>query len=174
MPEDKALQRRQLERLKLEIEATIPNPWFFPTGDIFNNKLPGNGVQGFLGTGPLMVVGERPSTGKFSGPTDFLLYRVLAKFGAANCHLTDVIKSRGKVNEPYPDKIGPHRRVFDKELEIVKPHKIIALGQKVHDLLLFSLAGSGIKITQVWHYAYAGRWGKIDEFEAKMRAAIES
>ncbi len=129
-------------------------------------------VQGFLGTGPIMFVAERPSTGNFGGVADRLLYRVLEGLGAADAHLTDVIKSRGLVRAPYPEDIGPHRRIFDKEIEIIRPKRIIAFGQKVHDLLQFSLAGSGIKIVQVWHYS-RGRWGAAaaPALENRMRDA---
>ena len=158
-------QQQQLEHLAQEINAAIPNPWLFPT----RGK-----VQGFLGTGPIMFVGERPSTGNFGGPADHLLYSLLEKFGAADAHMTDVIKRRGLVNAPYPDDIAPHRRIFDKEIEIVRPRRIVAFGQKVYDLLQFSLAGSEIKITQVWHYSKA-RWGitAAATFEKQMQEALD-
>jgi uracil-DNA glycosylase len=71
--------------------------------------------------------------------------------------LTDVIKSRGKVGEPYPNDIGPHKEVFDEEIDIVRPHCIIAFGQKAFDLLQFTLGGSDIRVYRVRHYAYASR-----------------
>lgn len=157
------LKRRKLEALRKEILSTIPRPWLFPT----RKK-----VQGFMGTSPVMLVAERPSTGNFGGPSDSLLYAILEKSGAANSHLTDVIKSRGKVGEPYPEDMGPHRQVFDREVEIVRPHLIVAFGQKVYDLLQFSLAGSGVKIRQVWHYSYM-RWpGRRAAFETQIQEAL--
>lgn len=60
---DRAEKTRQLELLRAEIKATIPNPWLFPTQDR---------VMGFVGTGPVMFIGERPSTGNFGGPADDL------------------------------------------------------------------------------------------------------
>lgn len=158
------MKRKQLEQLAVEVRDTIPDHWFFPSRGT---------VQGFMGTGPVMVVGERPSTGNFGGPADHLLYQVLEEFGAAESHLTDVIKSRGKVGEPYPDDMSAHRRIFDREIEIVRPGRIIAFGQKVYDLLQFSLAGSGIKITQVWHYSYTRRGqDKVAGFQDQMRRAL--
>jgi uracil-DNA glycosylase len=157
-------KRTALEKLAQDIERMIPNHWLFPT----RGK-----VQGFFGTGLIMFVGERPSTGNFGGGADLLLYRTLERLGAADSHLTDVIKSRGKVGEPYPEDMGPQRRIFDLEMEIIQPRKIITFGQKVHDLLQFFLAGSGVKIIQVWHYAYTRRGkAKIAEFERQMRQAI--
>lgn len=40
-----------------------------------------------------------------------------------------VINSRGRVGEPYPEDIAPHRPVFDREVETVRPRLIIAFGQ---------------------------------------------
>ena len=91
----------------------------------------------------------------------------------AALHLTDLIKSRGKVGDPYPADMGPHRRIFDRELEIVQPTVIIAFGAKVYDLLQFTLAGRGITIRRVWHYAYARRGAdKAKAFKRQIRNAL--
>jgi len=128
-----------------------------------------------MGTGPVMFVAERPSTGHFPSPADRFLYGRLEKYGAADSHLTDLIKSRGRVHDPYPDDIARHRRVFDREMAIVQPRPIIAFGQKVYDLLQFRLAESGIEIRQVWHYSVA-RWGteKQSIIDAQIRKALKS
>jgi len=157
--------RRKLEALRDEILSRLPEAWLFPTV--------GN-VQGFLGTSPVMFVAERPSTAKgFSGPGKSLLYPLLEKTGTTNAHLTDVIKTHGHVGQPYPEEIAVHRHFFDCEIKIVRPRLIIAFGQKVYDLLQFSLAGRGIKIRQVWHYSYAGRWpNKRAAFKTQLREAL--
>lgn len=54
----------ELPRLQAEIEARIPNAWLFP--QIGN-------VKGFMGTGPIMIVAERPSTGQFRNRSSDLL-----------------------------------------------------------------------------------------------------
>ncbi len=155
----------QLELLRNDITSTISNWWLFPTS---------GKVKGFLGTGDIMFVGERPSTGEFGSRSDLLLYTLLEKYGVADAHLTDIIKTRGKVGERYPDDIAQHRRVFDREMEIVKPRLVIAFGQKVHDLLLFSLANTGVRVQLTWHYAYTRRGkDKKVEFENQIRQALE-
>jgi len=111
---------RLLEKLRDEILGSITDPWLFPEH--------GN-IRGFLGTGPVMLVAERPSTGRVGGPPR-LLYSLLDKFRAGAAHLTDIIKSRGKVGDPYPADMGQHRRIFDGEVEIVQPTLIVAFGQK--------------------------------------------
>jgi uracil-DNA glycosylase family 4 len=160
------LKRRRLEALRDEILARLPEAWLFP---------PEGNVQGFVGTSPVMFVAERPSTAKgFSGPGKSFLYPLLEETGNANAHLTDVIKTRGKVGQPYPEEIAPHRHFFDREIEIVRPRLIVAFGQKVYDLLQFSLADRGIKIQQVWHYSYAARWPKKrDAFRTQVREAMK-
>jgi uracil-DNA glycosylase len=122
-----------------------------------------------------MCVAERPSTGTFPDPSVRRLYNLLDKLGIPDSHLTDVIKSRGKVGEPYPSDMRPHKEVFDEEIDIVKPRCIVAFGQKVFDLLQFALAGSGIKIYQVHHYAYARRGARAAAaFEKTFRKAIKA
>lgn len=153
-----------LQRLKQKIDAIIPDAWVFPTQ--------GN-VHGFLGTGPIMFVAERPATGKSGGPAFRLLYNLLEKLGVGNSHLTDIIKSRGKVGEPYPKEMGPHKRIFDLEMRIIRPRIIITFGQKVYDLLQFTLAGADINIRRVYHYAYTRRGAeKAAMFEKQLREAV--
>ena len=160
-------KRERLKQLKKEIEAMISDAWLFP----IDPRVPK--VQGFLGPGPIMFVGERPSTGRFGGPSDERLYNLLVELEMEDSHLTDVIKSRGKVGEPYPEEMSPHKEAFDKEIEIIQPCCIITFGQKVFDLLRFSLAGSGIKMYQVHHYAYARRGARAAAaFEKGFREVV--
>ena len=154
---------RLLHKLRGDILSSIPDPWLFPE----NGK-----VKGFMGLGPFMLIAERPSTGPVSGHPRFL-YSLLERYNAGGAHLTDLIKSRGKVGDPYPADMGPHRRIFDRELEIVQPTVIIAFGAKVYDLLQFTLAGRGITIRRVWHYAYARRGAdKAKAFKRQIRNAL--
>jgi uracil-DNA glycosylase len=159
---------KRLTQLKEKIEATIPNAWVFPV----DSALPS--VRGFLGRGPIMCVAERPSTGKkFPDASVRRLYGLLDKLGIADSHLTDVIKSRGKVGEPYPDDMRVEKEVFDEEIDIVRPCCIVAFGQKVFDLLQFTLADSRIKVYRAHHYAYARRGADAAEaFERTFREAI--
>lgn len=158
-------KREFLEALGSEIVRTIPNAWLFPhRGPVF----------GFLGTAPVMLVAERPSTGRFESSADKLLYSLLNKLGVPDAHLTDVIKSRGKVGDPYPSDISEHRRIFDRELDIIQPRLIVAFGQKVYDLLQFTLAGGSATIRTVWHYSYTRRGAdKPGAFEEQLRKALD-
>src|SRR5579862_8842812 len=160
-----ASKGQKLEELREDIKKRWRKAFLFPAHE---------GVQGFLGTAPVILAAERPSTakGELSGPAKSLLYPFLKEIGAGDWHLTVVIKTPAGVGQPYPKDIADHRRFFDREIEIVRPRLIVAFGQKVYDLLQFSLAGSGIKIQQVWHYSYAGRWpGKRKVWKAKCSGA---
>ena len=158
---------KRLMQLKKKIEATIPNAWLFPV----DSTLPS--VRGFLGRGPIMCVAERPSTGTFPDRSVRRLYSLLDELGIADSHLTDAIKSRGKVGEPYPDDMRLHKEVFDEEIDIVRPRCIIAFGQKVFDLLQFTLADSGIQVYRAHHYAYARRGARAaTAFEKTFRDVI--
>ena len=155
-----------LEALRAEILSSVPDPWLFPARGL---------VKGFLGTGPVVLAAERPSTGNFGGPSDHLLYSLLDKYGVAEAHLTDVIKSRGRVGDPYPKNISAHRKIFDREIEIVKPQLVVAFGQKVYVLLQFYLAGSGISVRAIWHYSYTRRGAdKAAGFETQLGQALET
>lgn len=158
-------KRRKLEALRGEILSRLPDSWFFPTE--------GN-VQGFMGTGPVMFVAERPSTRKgFSGPGKSLLYPLLEETGNANGHVTDVIKTHGKAGQPYPDDMHIHWQFLHREIDIVQPHLIIVFGQKAYDLLQFPLAGCGITIQRVWHYSHAARGrDKQAEFKRRFRQVL--
>ena len=108
-------RHERLLQLRKTIEATIPDAWLFPV----DSKVPPR-VQGFLGRGPIMCVAERPSTGKtFPDSSIRRLYHLLDELDIADSHLTDVIKSRGRVNAPYPEDLRPHKEAFDEGSTIV-------------------------------------------------------
>jgi len=154
----------RLCRLKHEIEERIEDSWLFPEQ---------GPVRGFLGTGSIMFVGERPSTGQFPDPKVQRLYDVLVELGIADSHLTDAIKCRGKVKESYPSDLAIHKRVFDREIEIVRPRLIIALGNDAYRLILFSLADNGIPLRGVYHYSYRFGPSPGEEFKRQVKEAVE-
>ena len=80
-------KREQLLELAGAIDSH-PDWWRFPDEEV---------VQGFFGTGPVFIVGIRPSTSEWGPkhPHRRFFYDLLARIGAANAHLTDVYKRRG-------------------------------------------------------------------------------
>lgn len=123
--------------------------WFFPEY---------NKVKGFLGTQNIMFVGLNPSYSCFPTKVDKFFYEQLKKYGFENAHLTDLIKIRTK-NENIHKILGDKQvlmeqiRFLIKEIEIINPKVIIALGKKCYDALRNNLKKKNIKIIQLIHYS---------------------
>ena len=111
--------------------------WFFP---------PFDGVAGWRGTQRVMFVGLAPSTGYFPTEADRSsnparrLYAQLKRNGFGRAHLTDVIKERAvgrDVGEIERDKarMERYRRYFRREIEIVQPRLIVAMGHRTDRIL---------------------------------------
>lgn len=157
----------QLNLLHNDIKTEIPNYWVFPTE---------NGIQGFMGTGgqnQIMFVGERPSSIKHGIDSHRIqFYKVLKRFNLHDAHITDIIKSRGTVNEPYPD-LKSDWRFFKRELTIVEPKLVFTLSEKVHQLLMLTLIERGITEVPIYHYSYAFRYNKIKEFNKQLEQGLK-
>ena len=160
------LKEVELKKLKQEIEKKIPNHWLFPKED---------GVKGFHGTGKIMFIAKRPSSvnhGRDTWRESF--YKVLKEFRLENSHLTDIIKSRATVNEPYPDNVNDDWKFLNREIKIIEPQLIFTLGKKVHNYLYFPLVERRIKAVRINHYTHAFRYNKVKEFKAQIRGALDS
>ena len=134
-------------------------------------------VMGFFGTGPLMIVGDQPSTDSWpeTHPSRVLLYGTLIELGVPNAHLTDVIKRRGRGSESckaLPSDFNRHLEIVRHEIDIVQPERIIALGACAERLLVEYLPRERHKIRKVWHFAYGARPGRGRGFMEQMRCAI--
>ncbi|HWN96748.1 MAG TPA: hypothetical protein VNT99_17095, partial [Methylomirabilota bacterium] len=98
--------------------------WLFPAEGL---------VQGFMGTGPIFIVGDQPSKSEWPSehPNRRAFYGLIGKLGVSNAHLTDLYKKRGKcgaLKAGLPDDFHEHVRLFRKEIEILQPTQIVALG----------------------------------------------
>ncbi len=139
---------------------------------------PGQGaVMGFFGVRGLMMVGDQPSTAPWpeTHPSRILLYETLVKLGVPDAHLTDVIKRRGTRSESrkaLPEDFRLHIEILRREIEIVRPDRIVALGRLAEQLLLEHVPEVRKDVRWAWHFAYGTRPGKADGFEASLRAAI--
>ena len=134
-------------------------------------------IMGFFGARPLMLIGDQPSTDPWpeTHPSRVLLYGTLAKLGAPDAHLTDVIKRRGKSSEScwrLPVDFPLHLDLLRREIDIVQPSRIIALGACAERLLLEHLPEVQKDLRRAWHFAYGTRPGRAEGFEAQLRAAI--
>lgn len=134
-------------------------------------------VMGFFGLGPLMIVGDQPSTHPWPEwhPSRVLFYGALVNLGISDAHLTDIIKRRGKGSESrraLPADFPVHLDLLRREIEIIQPFRIVALGVCAEQLLLENIPDVQKKVRRVWHFAYGARPGRASGFEAQLRAAV--
>ena len=110
-----------LHQLEQSITKEVQNAWLFPQR---------RAVAGFLGTGPLVLVGWRPTFSPFpDNGANRGFYDVLTEFGLENAHLTNVVKSRGHAGQSDPCDFALHEEVFWRELEIVSGlHTVVPMG----------------------------------------------
>jgi len=194
-----------LENLKVEIrkkfETHAKDIWLFPRGDDGKVRkfLPNSGskVMGFWGTGEkpnckdtVMIIAERPSRGRGKEPKEFdkttaCFYEFLEKNELDNSHLTDFIKTRAKVGydreKPkrlkfYDEEYPRHLSILKKEIDIIKPNKIIALGEKTYVWVAICksfLELKNVKLFCAPHYARAYRFNKTEEFEKEFARATK-
>jgi Uracil DNA glycosylase superfamily len=144
------------------------NWWLFPSE---------GSVKGFLGTAPIFIVGDQPSTDEWSQehPHRKLFYETLRNLGLANAHLTDLYKKRGLSNslkQEIPSDFQNHVNLFRNEMEIIRPKLIVALGQLAQRLLIQNLKEWHLAIPRIWHFSYVVRMGKQSQYEANMREMI--
>ena len=145
-----------------------PNWWRFPTEKV---------VEGFLGTDPIFIVGDQPSTSQWNvnNRNRRGFYDTLIKIGAANAHLTDLYKRRGSSGElsrRIPDDLQEHVEFFRKEVDLLNPTRILALGNLAYQFLALLTPELIPKLKRVWHFSYAVRYGTLSEYESQLRDAI--
>jgi hypothetical protein len=160
-------KRNQLLEMALVIDSH-PNWWRFPTETV---------VEGFLGTDPIFIVGDQPSTSKWdvNNRNRRGFYDTLVKIGAANAHLTDLYKRRGSAGElrtKIPEDLQDHVKFFRKEVELLNPTRVLALGDLAYQFLALLTPELIPKLKRAWHFSYAVRYGKLSEYESQLRDAI--
>jgi hypothetical protein len=162
-------KREQLLELAMVIRGTTPDCWLFPDENV---------VQGFLGTGPIFIVGIRPSTSKWDtkNPIRRGFYDLLAKIGAANAHLTDIYKRPGHSEETEVESeedFQEHLLFFRNEIEILCPTRVVAMGVEASNRLRWHTPELEPIVRMVQHFSRPIRYGKVSQYEPKLRAAIE-
>jgi hypothetical protein len=161
----------EMKAALLELGKSISSQndwWVFPSE---------GAVQGFMGTDPIFIVGDQPSTDEWpvEHPNRRAFYDTLFKVGLSNAHLTDLYKKRGLSNaleNGLPNDFAEHLAVFRNEMKILQPKLIVALGQLAQRLLIQNLPEWGKPIPRIWHFSYVVRAGRESEYEANMRQII--
>jgi uracil-DNA glycosylase family 4 len=117
----------------------------------------------------LMVIGEGPGADEdrqglpFVGKAGELLTRILAAIGLERdqVYIANVVKCRPPNNrEPQPDEVAACRRYLDRQLEVVRPRVVVALGRTAAQTLLgndqplgrlrgrwYRVAGADLRVT---------------------------
>jgi hypothetical protein len=143
-------------------------------------RFPADGpIRGFLGTDPLFIVGDQPSTSSWGPlhPNRQAFYGLLARLGAENAHLTDLYKVRGRpgsLKAGLPADFDAHLGIFRQELEIIRPSRVVALGDDAYRLLETQVPELRGILRQIWHFAYAASYGRrrIGEWETSASVAF--
>ena len=131
--------------------------------------------------GPLMFIGDQPSTNEWRecDAGRRLFYGKLMKYGLADSHLTDFYKRRGKGSALRnwrkqglpPDWQTIHKPVLERELAIVNPARIVAIGGLAYELVDHFMPNLRPKLVKMAHFADGVKPGKLLDFEVSFRLA---
>ena len=163
---DKQRRLRELrQRMEDHFKLHFPDSrlWFFTDE--------GGGVDGYLGTEPVMFVGSRPSSGRGGLAPQVLgdFYGLMKEYGFSQAHVTDVVKEVGE-GDPSPEEVKQNWPFFLEELRIVQPKVVVALGRWVFDTLEQRLDWL-VPVRRFTHYAY--RFRSHSKREEQSRADFE-
>jgi DNA polymerase len=137
-----------------------------PLGGGRTRAVPGEGVSRPL----VMVIGEGPgaeedASGRpFVGRAGQLLDRMLAAIGLfrdKNCYIANVVKCRPPNNrDPLPEESGACMPFLDRQIRLLKPRIILAVGRVSAGLLLKTGEGIGRLRGRFAEYHPAGEPGE--------------
>jgi len=108
-----------------------------------------NGVKGFSGTEDVFFISSKPSMGDFPPksikkapmPARALIkfLGLLKKYGFANAHLTDIIKTRSdacnKINKLPKKEVELNLKILQDEIDLLKPKILVPVGSQVDTFL---------------------------------------
>jgi hypothetical protein len=100
------------------------------------------------------------------------LYAALLRHGAANAHVTDYVKSPGRVSDEWPDDLEADAELFEQEVAIVQPTLLVALGDRTFFTLRHFAAMRRIPLHLTMHYTRAVRFGLEGEFNRQIAVAL--
>jgi hypothetical protein len=144
---------------------------------------PENGVAGFSGEGPLIVIGIDPSESKWLkfDESRRLLYDTLIRNGAGTCHLTDCFKERNFRKTPAEKRItarGWNVDILHEEIDIVEPDGFVAIGPDAEKFLYEIDIARDYSLYGVVHFAAfryaADREAAKQQFRREFAGAIHS
>ena len=102
-------------------------------------------------------------------------YDLLADEGVGEAHLTDLYKKRGQAGElknGLPADFQEHLQFFLKEVDLLQPTTILAMGKDAYNLLRRHTPKLSKRCFRVWHFG-AVRHGNLEEFQTSLRNGIK-
>lgn len=114
-------------------------------------------INGFAGLAPFFVIGEQPSLSTWPRHNKGRrsLYDLLLACGAGPAHLTDIVKTRAKGHawrDWPPECLQPHFDLLRRELDELKPEKLILLGNDTKQLFSAHFAKEAASARLVPHF----------------------
>ncbi len=136
----------------------------------FNEKTDVRFCGGFGNDYRVMFVAESPSTSGGIGiknadqnfgvtGADKLFSKIREKHGLGDCYLTDFVKCGIPGGKPTKQKIDNCVEYLKKEIEIIKPKVIVAVGKLAKEMIEDNLKLE-IQIFFTYHYSWIFRWCK--------------
>lgn len=154
-------QKKKVSLLKFKEQIKEKLTFFYPEY---------NGVKGFFGNGDVFFVCQKPSTGHFPSEKDKFFYNLLKKYGFKNAHITDLIKTRGKViTSISKDEFELNWSILEEEIEMLKPKLIVAVGNDAYNNLKYRIRE--IRLVKIIHYAF--RYGNKERIKKRLEEDIK-
>ncbi|MBO3798313.1 MAG: uracil-DNA glycosylase family protein [Thermoproteota archaeon] len=147
----------------------------------------------YNGKSKIMFISMRPSMGEFLWSYTYPLPEALIENRLSKkifrvegdtwvCYsgplITDLVKCRGEAGKKMKRIPENCIRFLKREIEIVNPEAIVAMGNDAKHLLSrysneLGIEGLFKKENTIWHYAYAKRMNRIDEYKKQFREVMK-
>ena len=155
---------KEVERLAMEENRKYYFGRFFPaTKVMFVAERP---------TVPRNKDGWSPKDNFYVSKSDFRFVELLNKYGFGGSYITDVVKSTDISARPSKADVEKYMPILRKELQLLQPKFIVALGDSAFISLTENIDGYQIK--KIWHPAYVQRYNRWTEYEKQIKSLLAS
>ena len=93
------------------------------------------------------------------------------KFGLGGSYITDIVKTSTKAGRPTQKEIDKYFPFLEREIELLKPKIIVALGDNAFKILRSKL-GTKYNIKMIWHPAYVSRYNRWEKYEKQIKDRV--
>jgi len=132
----------------------------------------------FLPSVNVMFVAEMPTIppkkiGWFPEDNFSHLADLFEKFGLGGSYVTDIVKTSARAGRPTQKQIDKYFPFLEREIELLKPKLIVALGNNAFEILKNKL-GTKYHIETIWHPAYVSRYNRWQKYENQIKDKVLS